>query len=529
MNDETATLQPEKLLFLTQKQAEMIELLTQELGRAKEQIEWLKRQLFGRKSERMEFDPNQLLLDPILMEAIENSSPAEAEPEIESQVAAHVRKSAPHGRGVLPTHLEREVIEIDIPADQKILPDGRMRPCIGFEESEKLACTPQRFFVKVMRRLKYGSPVGAEEFGVVEAPAPDSLVPRCLADESLLAHVAVSKFGDHLPAYRLEGIFKRSDINISRQTLCGWMQELGIALTPLIAEFKKQLFATGMVHNDDTPVNLLEENQKKPRGKKIRKARLWASCSTSRDGPLTVFDFTVSRGADGPKEFFKGYTGKMTCDAYSGYGPLAESGEGEPAIVLYGCWVHVRRYFFNAFKGGDPKLGAEFTSIIKILFEIEESIKEKTDEERLAVRRSRSRPVLDAIKARIEELLPVTPPKSALGKALNYATNYWDRLIRFVDDPQAGIDNNPAENAIRPIALGRKNWLFIGNQRSGHAAANIMSVICTCKRAGVEPYAYLLDIIRRLPSMKTTELAQLLPTEWKRAHEAPTEPTPAQL
>ena len=203
----------------------MIELLTQELGRAKEQIEWLKRQLFGHKSERMEFDPNQLLLDPILMEAIENSSPAEAEPETESQVAAHVRKSAPHGRGVLPAHLEREVIEIDIPEDQKILPDGRRRPCIGFEESEKLACTPQRFFVKVMRRLKYGSPVGFEEFGVVEAPAPDSLVPRCLADESLLAHVAVSKFGDHLPAYRLEGIFKRSDINISRQTLFGWMQE----------------------------------------------------------------------------------------------------------------------------------------------------------------------------------------------------------------------------------------------------------------------------------------------------------------
>ena len=529
MNDETATVQPEKLLFLTQKQAEMIELLTQELGRAKEQIEWLKRQLFGRKSERMEFDPNQLLLDPILMEAIENSLPAEPEPEIESQVAAHTRKSAPHGRGVLPAHLEREVVEIDIPEDQKILPDGRVRPCIGFEESEKLACTPQRLFVKVTRRLKYGSPVGAEECGVVEAPLPDSLVPRCLADESLLAHVAVSKFGDHLPAYRLEGIFKRSGIHISRQTLCGWMQELGLALTPLVAEYKKQLFATGMVHNDDTPVNLLEENQKKPRGKKIRTARLWASCSTPRDGPWTVFDFTVSREADGPKEFFKGYTEKVTCDAYSGYGPLAESGEGEPSIVLYGCWVHVRRYFFNAFKGGDPKLGAEFTAIIKILFELEESIKEKTDEERLAVRRSRSRPVLDAIKARIEELLPVTPPKSALGKALNYATNYWDRLIRFVDDPQAGIDNNPAENAIRPIALGRKNWLFIGNQRSGHAAANLMSVICTCKRAGVEPYAYLLDIIRRLPSMKTTELAQLLPTEWKRAHEAPAEPTPAQL
>ena len=226
MNDETATCQLEKALLLIQKQAEMIELLTTELGRAKEQIEWLKRQLFGRKSERMEFDPNQLMLDPILMEAIENSPLAEPEPEIESQVAAHVRKSAPHGRGVLPTHLEREVVEIDIPEDQKILPDGRMRPCIGFEESEKLAFTPPRFYVKVIRRRKYGSPVGAEENGVVVAPVPESLVPRCMADDSLLAHVAVSKFADHLPAYRMEGMFKRSGITISRQTLCAGTQEL---------------------------------------------------------------------------------------------------------------------------------------------------------------------------------------------------------------------------------------------------------------------------------------------------------------
>ena len=529
MNVEAIARNPETALLLIRKQTEMVDALTKEIGQAREQIEWLKRQLFGRRSERVEFDPNQLLLDPILMEAVENSPPAEAEPGIESPVAAHVRKAAPHGRGVLPDHLEREVVEIDIPEEEKILPDGRMRPCIGFEESEKLACTPQRFFVKVTRRLKYGSPVGAEEFGVVEAPLPESLVPRCLADESLLAHVAVSKFGDHLPSYRLEGIFRRSGIDLSRQTLCGWMQELGIALEPLVDEFKRRLFATGMVHNDDTPVDLLEENQKAPRGKKIRTARFWASCAPPRDGPWTVFDFTVSRGADGPKDFFKGYSGKITGDGYAGYASLAESGGDDPAIVLYGCWAHVRRYFFNAYKGGDPKLGAEFVALIKVLFEIEESIKEKADEERLAARRSRSRPVLDAIKARIDELLPVTSPKSALGKALGYANNTWERLIRFVDDPQAGIDNNPAENAIRPVALGRKNWLFIGNERSGRAAANIMSVICTCKRAGVEPYAYLLEVIRRLPSMKTTELAQLLPTEWKRAHEAPEEPAPAQL
>lgn len=517
---KTATLDPQKLLLLTQKQAEMIELFSQEIGSLKEQIEWLKRQLFGRKSERMAFDPNQLLLDQILIDAIENTPSAEPAPEVENHVAAHVRKVTPHGRGVLPSHLEREIVEIDIPEEQKTLSDGRVRPFIGFEESEKLAFTPPRFFVKVIRRRKYGSPVGAEENGVLVAPVPESLVPRCLADDSLLAHVGVSKFADHVPAFRMEGMFKRSGITIPRQTLCGWTQELGINLGPLVGEVKKKLFATGMVHNDDTPVDLLEANQKKRRGKKIRTARFWASCATPRDGPWTVFDFTVSREAEGPKAFFKDYTGKMTCDAYAGYASLFETEEGAPRIILYGCWAHVRRYFFNAFKGGDPKLGAEFVAIIKSLFEIEASIKDKTNEERLEARGTRSRPILETIKAKIDALLPVTPPTSTLGKALNYTNNYWDRLIRFVDDPQAGIDNNPAENAIRPIALGRKNWLFIGTERAGQAAANIMSLICTCKKAGVDPYAYLHDVIRRLPTMKTTELAQLLPPEWKRAQEA---------
>ncbi len=529
MNDSTATLPIEKSLFLNKKQAEMIDLLTQENGRLKEQIEWLKRQLFGRKSERMAFDPNQLLLDPILMEAIENNPPPEPAPQAESLVEAHVRKAAPHGRGVLPAHLEREIVEIDIPEKQKTLPDGSKRPCIGYEESEKLACTPQRFFVKVTRRLKYGSPVGAEEHGVVEAPVPDSLLPRCLADDSLLAHVAVSKFGDHLPAYRLEGIFKRSGITLSRQTICGWLQELGTALDPLVCEFKKRLFACGMIHNDDTPVNLLEENQKKPRGKRIRTARFWASCSPPRDGPWTVFDFTVSREAEGPLEFFTGYVGKITCDAYKGYATLPGNDGDDASVILYGCWAHVRRYFFNAYKGGDPKIGAEFVALIKQLYEIEDSIKDETDEARLVARRNRSRAVLVAIKERIDELLPATPPSSCLGKALNYANNSWERLIRFVDDPQAGIDNNPAENAIRPIALGRKNWLFIGNTRAGKAAANLMSVIATCKKVGVDPYAYLLDVIRRLPSMKTTELACLLPLEWKRLCETTAEPAAAPL
>jgi transposase len=520
MNLETIISQPAEVLILLQKQAEIIDLYAKEIKSLKEQNEWLKRQFFGRKSER--YNPNQMSFD-FLIDAIENKPPSEPVKSIETQVAAHTRKSTPHGRNVLPDHLERVVVEIDISEEQKILPDGRERPRIGYDDSEKLVYEPGRFHVRVTRRYKYGNPGDIEGPGVIQAPLPETLLPRCLADDTLLAHVAVSKYGDHLPAYRLEQIFKRSGIRISRQTMCGWMVAFGLALWPLVSVIKRELFKIGLIHNDDTTVDLLEADERKPESKRIRTARMWVSSAGPRDGPWTVFDFTVTREAEGPKRFFEGYTGKIVCDAYSGYGSLAEPGDESKGIILYGCWAHSRRYFFNAYKGGDRKNGAEFIALIKLLYDVEESIKDKCKEEKdkeiiykeiLAIRQEKSRPILDTIKQKIDDLLPITPPKSLLGKALNYASNYWDRLTRYVDDPQASIDNNVAENAIRPIALGRKNWLFIGSRESGEATANIMSIICTCKRAGVEPYAYLLDVMRRLPSMKTSELDALLPTNW---------------
>jgi len=517
MKFEAIISQPVEALILLQKQAEIMELYTKEIKSLKEQVEWLQRQLFGRKSER--FNPDQMSFD-FLIDAIESRPPSEPEAAVSIQVPAHERKRAPHGRSVLPDHLERVIEEIDIPDDQKVLPDGRKLSRIGYDDSKKLAYDPGRYYVKVTRRYKYGNPVEGDEPGVIQAALPETLLPRCLADDTLLAHVAVSKYGDHLPAYRLEQIFKRSGIHIARQTMCGWMVALGIALAPLVSAIKRELFKIGLIYNDDTPVDLLEADERKPESKRIRTARMWVSCAGPRDGPWTVFDFTVTREADGPKQFFGDYSGKIMCDAYSGYGSLAATGDGTQGIVLYGCIAHARRYFFNAFKGGDRKNGAEFIALFKLLYNVEEAIRDKykdnkiSPEEILVERQEKSRPVLDTIKQKIDALLPITPPKSLLGKALNYAANYWDRLTRYVGDPQADIDNNTAENALRPVAISRKNWLFIGSRESGESAANIMSIIGTCKRAGVEPYAYMLDVIRRLPSMKTSELDSLLPTNW---------------
>ncbi len=502
------------LLEMLRTKDETLRLMEEQVKLLTNQVEWLKRQLFGRKSERI--DPNQMFLDSMIIEAVEQNPPSEPAPTAPDVVIpAHTRKASPCGRGELPAHLPREIEVVDVAEEAKVLPNGTARPCIGHEDSERLAYTPSRFFVKVIRHPKYGSPVGAEEHGVIVAPAPERLVPRCLADETLLAHVIVSKYADHLPAYRLEQIFKRSGIDLSRQTMCRWMKECSLALGLLAGEIKKRLFATGMVYFDDTPVDLLEDHKEKPRGQRIREARFWAARAAPRDGPWTVFDFTVSRAATGPVAFFEGYTGKITCDAYAAHEKLLPVVDGVPDDSrLYGCWAHARRYFFDAHKSDAPRQGAEFLALIKDLFLVEREIADADNATRLASRRTRSVPVLNAIRVKLDTLLPDTPPKSGLGKALAYADNYWGRLTRYVEDPQAGIDNNPAENAIRPIALGRKNWLFIGDREAGRAAANLMTIIATCKNASENPYAYLLDVMRRMPLLKNTELAVLIPERW---------------
>jgi len=523
MNNETIMSQLAEALLIIQKQAEIITLNEKEIKSLKERIEWMERKIFGRKSEH--FNPNQFCFDSLLIEAIENNPPAEPEsaPEPEVPVTSHTRKKKSHGRSIIPDHIRREYVDIDIPEEQKILPDGRERQLIGYDESQKLVYEPSQLYVKVTRRYKYSNPTNDGEPGVLQAPLPETLLPRCLADDTLLAHVAVSKYGDHLPAYRLEQIFKRSDVHIPRQTICGWMIALGLALWPIVNAIKQKLFEIGLIHNDDTIIDLLEANEKKADSKKIRKARMWLSCAGPRDGPWTVFDFTVTRNSDGPNQFFDGYSGKIVCDAYSVYDSLANASGETKEIILYGCWAHTRRYFFNAYKGGEIKYGAEFIALIKLLYDVESEINDKCKDENdkgkineiiLGERQRKCPPILNIIKQRIDTLIPITPPKSLLSKALIYAKNNWDKLIRYVDDPQASIDNNIAERAIRSVALSRKNWLFVGSRESGKAAANIMSIISTCKRAGVEPYAYLLDIIRRLPTTKDSEIDSLLPTYW---------------
>lgn len=515
---------------LRREKDEVARLLTEQISKFKSQVEWLTRQLFGRKSEKI--DPNQQWFDALTISAVENNPPAAAVPATEQQVAAHTRKVTPHGRGELPANLPREHIIVDVSEAEKTLPDGTQRPLIGHEDSERVAYTPGRIYVKVTRRLKYGSPVGAEENGVVIAPVPETLLPKSLADESLLAHLVVSKFADHLPLNRMESVLARSGIDLTRQTMCDWTVACGLATQPLVEAIIAELFANGLVHNDDTPVDMQDYKSDKPRGQRTRETRLWVTTVSPREGPWTVFDFTTGRSADGPLRFFKNFKGRIVCDAYTVYDKLDDIYD---EIELNGCWTHARRYFLKAHESGHPAEGAEFLSLIRELYAIESGLADtvlspdvtpemranalqKDNARRTAVRGERSVPVLARIRARMDALLPGTPPDSKLAKALKYADGIWPRLIAYAKDGRLPIDNNPAEQMIRPIALGRNAWLFFGSERGGRAAANLMSLIATCKRAKVEPFSYLSDVFRRLPAAKTPEQVRaLLPDVWQPA------------
>jgi len=493
----------------------MLEQVLKLFGKAQVRIEQLEKQLdqmlrrmYGRRSEK--WNPDQQLMDELLAAVLDQGKTAEETPSQTVKVETHTRKVTPHGRSVFPDTIKHEEVIIPVPEKERICPvTGRERPVIGYEISKKLDYRQPELVVKVYKREKRGSVAGAEEVGVVTAPPANGPVAKGILDNGLLAHLVVSKYVDHLPLYRLENIFERSGVELSRRTMSDNLLETAEPLSRLVECLKKKVLANGVVHHDDTPVDLLLEGQGS--GRNVKQARLWAMTVPPKEGPWTVFEFSVSREARHVEDIFKGYHGRIVCDAYAGYLRL-ESDE----IQLCGCWAHTRRYFFDALKSS-PKEASETLERIGKLYQIEKGVglQSDQDEERRHVRQREAIPQLKAFQARLEEWNPRTPPKSPLGQAIGYALSNWERLLRYTQDGRLPIDNNPAEQMIRPIALGRKNWLFMGSERGGHAAAVYMSLVATCKRARVNPWEYFRDVFARIMDHSTHKLEELLPGIWK--------------
>jgi len=476
------------------------------------QVEQLLRRIYGRRSEKMH--PDQLMFDSMVMEGIEQGPVQEPLVELPAQTTPQKKKAKADkrkhpGRIPIPEHLERVEILLDIPEGKKICPEtGRPLKQIGCEISEKLEYRPGKLIVNVYKRPKYASPDSTVPLGVITAPMPDHPIDKCKADVGLLSYIIVSKFADHLPLYRQNGIFEREGVDIPRATQSSWIMQIYEAIRPLEQALKEAVLETEVVFTDDSIIPL----QVKGNGR-VKKARLWVYVRGDPDPPLAVYDFSPDRSKKRPLNFLAGYHGYVHADAYAGYDELF----GKDGVTEVGCWVHSRRKFDEATLSR-PQEATEIMARIAKLYQLEKLCVEMSAEDRRRFREQHARPVIDDTFARLEELKGATIPSEPLRKAVDYALNQRKALYRYLEDGRLKPDNNTAENAIRPLALGRKNWMFAGSERGARATALFLGLIQSCKACEVNPWQYFDDLLRRIMAHPVNRLRELLPDQWKPLH-----------
>jgi transposase len=475
---------------------EQLATIHRENALLRHQLDVICQRLFGKKSERV--DPRQLAL---ALEQLANEPGPVTQPiemdSGETPVRAHARRR-PSGRRPLPAHLPRRRVEVDVADADKHCPCGHLKTRIGESVSEKLEYEPASFVVIETVRAKYACPHCHE--GVVEAPLPPQAIDKSLAGEGLLAHVVVSKYVDHLPLHRLEGIFARAGIDLARTTLCGWVADVATALTPIGEQLRREITAATYLQTDDTSVTVLDE-----RGGSF-KGRLWTYLDPL--GRQVVFDATTTHERDGPETFLASFRGALQADAYSGYDALYQRGH----VVEIGCWAHARRRFVEAFLTDGS--AARMVALIQQLYQVEHTATPLEADARRALRQEQSVPLLVRIDTERQVLAQTVLPKSPLGDAVRYLTNQWTALQRFLEDGRLAIDNNRAENQLRVVAVGRKNWLFAGSFEGARRAALLYSLVQSCKLIDVPPFDYLKDVLMRVAPHPQRLIAQLTPKGW---------------
>lgn len=459
----------------------------------------LRRMQFGRRSEKIERQIEQLELRLEDLEAKQATSQAQSEP----APSAKGPSTSKPARRPLAEHLPRQVQKHE-PADT-VCPDcgGTLR-LLGEDVSEMLEYVPEHW--KVIRHVRPKlSCTGCER--IVQAPAPTRPIARGLAGPGLLAHVLVSKYADHLPLYRQSKIYEREGIELERSTLADWVGETSALLAPLVEALRRYVFDGGKLHADDTPVPVLA-----PGMGKTKTGRLWTYVRDDRPAadtaaPAVWFAYSPDRKGEHPERHLREFRGMLQADAYAGFNRLYEDGRIEEAA----CWAHVRRKFYDLEQAHASPIAAEAIQRIGQLYAIESDIRGRPPEERRAVRQSRARPVLGATRAWFESWLPKLSRKSDTTAAIRYALSLWEALGRYCDDGRLEIDNNAAERALRAVALGRKNYLFAGSDSGGERAAAIYSLIGSAKLNGLDPEAYLREVLTRIADHPINRIGELLP------------------
>lgn len=493
---------------------EMIARLTQELAhkdaalatreaenaRLAAIIKKLQRSQFGKSSEKLTPDQLNLAFEDLEMAL------AASEAEAEASTPASLRKPrTAQKRTELPAHLPRIEIIVDID-DQACTCCGGALHVIGEDRAERLDIIPAQHRVLVTRRPKYAC--RKCEAGVVQAPAPARLIEGGLPTEATIAHILVQKYADHLPLYRQWQILAREGVEIDRSSLSAWAGRGAWALKPIVARMLEHLKKSEKLFCDETRAPVLD-----PGRGKTKTGYLWAVARDDRPwgGPAppgVVYTYAPGRGGEHASAMLKGFKGVLQVDAYAGYNTLAREAE----VSLAYCWAHWRRDFFDIADKGNAPIATEALQRIAQLYAIEERIRGFSADERRAARACESRPIVESMKAWLEQKLPLLAKSGRMAEIIRYGLTRWDGFTRFIDDGRIEIDSNVVERAIRPIALNRKNALFAGSDEGGVAWGVVASLIETCKLNGVEPFAYLTDVLSKIAnSGPMSRLDDLLP------------------
>ena len=500
---------PEDPKVLQQMVLDLITQLDRECTE-RNKIEVLLRELLdarrNRKSEQL--SPDQLALFAAAWQArqaeaepIEPDGSDEDDPNTNPGGGESASKKRTGGRQPLPRHLKRERIVHDLAEAEKHCSTCQqdLRP-IGEESSERYEYIPAKLTVIEDICKKY-----ACACTVKTATKPSQPIEKSTAGASLLAQVIVAKTADHLPLHRQEKIFERHGVDISRKTMGGWLAQCADLLKPLYGSMKEVLFQSKVIGTDDTSVKVLDV--KLPFA---RTGRIWPYSGDAAH-PVILYDYTATRERAGPEEFLKGYRGYLQADAYGGYDAFFK----DPArgLIEVGCWAHARRYFHKALESDQPRMGPALLLIAQ-LYRVEKEAQSLTAEDRLGLRQLQSQPILEKLRNYLSEIQAEVLPKSPAGRAVRYTLKNWTALTRYCADGDLQIDNNATERAIRGVAVGRNNWVFFGSDEGGKTAAVLRSFVASCQRVGVDPFAWLKDILSLIADHPITRLAELLPHNW---------------
>jgi len=470
----------------------------------------LKRMQFGAKSERLPEEQLQLGLEALEQAIARGEAEQEKrDPELRKDRATKRRAR----RGALPAHLPR--VEVTL------APEDTACPCcqaamtvIGEDTSERLDVIPAQFRVIVTRRPKLICRGCAGP--VAQAPAPARLIEGGIPTEALVAHVLVARYADHLPLYRQAQIMARQGVAIDRATLSFWMGYAAAELAPVVARLRETMLSSTRLFADETVVPVLD-----PGRGRTKQGYFWAIARDDRpwcggQPPAVVYTYAPGRGHHHAKALLGGYRGILQCDGYDAYKKLARSKPDEPSVTLVFCWSHVRRGFYDLAKTKTAPIATEALKRIAALYEIEARIRGMTADERLAVRKDESRPLVAELRTWFEEQLGKVPARGPLADAIRYALNHWDGLVRFLADGRIELDTNCVERSMRPVILSRKNSLFAGSDEGGENWACLASLIETCKLNEVNPETYIADVLKRLVNgWLESRLDELLPWLWR--------------